>query len=107
MAALLVLAVIGSLIFLKTEMPNAFGMVGRKPYSKSAFTPFGSTVYWLAEETGILSKARKNSSSAMWNGAAQIQMPVEALGAAGSLIIFLANQIHFFISNAIPLKLRI
>jgi len=103
-----VFAVIGSLIFLKTEMPSTFEMVGRKPYSKSAFAPFDYTVCWLAEETGILNKAKKNSSFAMWNGAPRIQMPVEVLSAAGSLIIFLANHIYFHnISSAIPLKLRI
>jgi hypothetical protein len=107
MAALLVFAVIGSLIFFRVEMPNKSEMVGRKPYSKSAFAPFDNTVYWLAEETGILSKVKKNSSSTMWNGAPRVQMPVEALSVAGSLIIFLTNHIYFQnISYAIPLKLR-
>ena len=107
MAASLVFAVIGSLIFLRVETPNTFETVGRKPYSKSAFAPFDNTVYCLAEETGILSKARKNSSPVMWNGAPQVQMPVEALSAAGSLIILLINHFYFHISYAIPLKLRI
>jgi hypothetical protein len=108
MATLLVFAVIGSLIFVKTEMPNTFGLVGSKPYSKSAFAPFGNTVYWLAEETGILYKAKKNLSYAMWNGVPQVQMPVEALCAAGSLIILLTNHIYIHnTSSVIPLKLRI
>jgi len=108
MAALLVFAVIGSLIFFRVEMPNTYEMVGRNPYSKSAFASFGNNVYWLAEETGILSKARKNSSSAIWNLLPQIQIPVEALCAIGSVIILLANHNNFYnIDNAISLKLRI
>jgi len=107
-AALLVFAVIGSLIFLKTEMPSKFEMVGRKPYSKSAFAPFGNAVYCLAEETVILSKAKKNSSCAMWNGAPQVQIPAEALRVAISLITLLTDYIYFQnISYAILLKLRI
>jgi len=43
-AALLVLAVFGSLAFLGAEMPHAFEMGGSKPYSKSAFTPFDHSV---------------------------------------------------------------
>jgi len=107
-AALLVFAVIESLIFLKTETPNTFEMVGRKPYSESAFAPFDNTVYWLAEETGILSKIRKNLSSTMWNGAPRVQIPVEVLSVAGSLIALLTNHFYsHYISYAIPLKLRI
>ena len=101
-------AVIGSLIFFKVDMPNTFEMAGRNPYSKSAFASFGNTVYWLAEETCMLSKAKKNSSYAMWNGAPQAQIPVEALSAAGSLIMILTNHIYiYYICYAIPLKLRI
>ena len=108
MAAMLVFAVIGSLIFLKTEMPHAFEMAGRKPYSKSAFASFGNAVYCLAEETGILSKAKKNTSSAIWNWAPLVQIPVEALCATGSLIILLADHIYLHnINYAITPKLRI
>jgi len=108
LAALLVLAVIGSLIFLKTEMPNTFGTVGRKPYSKSAFVPFGNTVYWLAEETGILSKVKKNSLSAIWNGAQPVLMPIGIQSTAGCFILFLTNYIYYHnINNVVPLKLRI
>ena len=108
MAALLVFAVIGSLIFLKTEISNTFEMMGRKPYSKSVLAPFGNTVYWLTEETGISSKARKNSSPVMWNGAPQVQIPVEVLSSVRSLIMFFRNHIYFQnINYAIPLKLRI
>jgi hypothetical protein len=107
MAALLVLTVICPLIFLKTEMPNTFGMAGGKPYSKSAFAPFGNTVYWLAEETSM-NKAKKNSSSVMLNGAPLVLMPVEIQSVAGCFILLLTKHIYYHnINNAVLLKLRI
>jgi len=110
-AALLVCAVFASLFFSRVEMPNNFEMLGRKPYSTGVFTPFGHTVYWLAEKTNILSKAKKNSSSAMWNGEPRVLMPVEVQSAAESLIILLVHLTNYLylpnINNAIPLRLRI
>jgi len=107
MAALLVFAIFGSLVFLKAETHNNLETGRRKPYSTGVFIPFDHTIYWLAEETGIASKAKKNSSSVMWNGA----LPVDVQSDAESLItlsIFITNNIYFpNINNAIPLKLRI
>ena len=108
MAALLMFAVFGLLIFSSAEMPNTFETGGRKPYSKSAFTPFDHTVYWLAEETSTINRAKRNSYSAVWNGTPRVLMPVEITSAAGSLITLLTNYIYFHnINNAVPLKLRI
>jgi len=111
MAALLVFVIFWSLIFLKAEMPNNLEIGGRKPYSTGVFIPFDHTIYWLAEETGILSKAKKNSSYAMWNGALRVLMPVDVQSATESLTMlstFITNNNYFSnISNAIPLNLRI
>jgi len=111
MAALLVCAVFGSLFFSRAEMPNNFEILGRKPYSTGVFTPFGHTVYWLAEKTNILSKAKKNLSSAMWNGAPRVLMPAVVQNAAECLIVLLVHLTNYLylpnISNAIPIKLRI
>jgi hypothetical protein len=109
-AALLVFAVFGSLVFSKAEMSNNFETEGKKPYSKGVFSPFDHTVYWLVEETSILSKAKKNSFSAMWNGMPRILMPVEISTAEclSTLSIYITHHIYFSnINNAIPLKLRI
>jgi hypothetical protein len=108
MAALLALSVFGLLIFSSAEMPNTLEIEGRMPYSKSAFTPFDYTVYWLAEETSITNRAKKNSSSAAWNGTLRVLMPVEILSVAVSLITLLTSLIYLHnINNAVPLKLRI
>jgi hypothetical protein len=110
MAALLVFAVSGSLVFSKAEVPNNFEMGERKPYSKGVFIPLDNTVYWLAEETSIASKAKKNSST-IWNGAPRVLMPVEVQSTAECLTIlsiYITNHIYFStINDAIPLKLRI
>ena len=111
MAALLVFVIFGSVVFSKTEAPNTSEIRGRKPYSTGVFIPFAHSVLWLAEETSIVSKAKKNSSSVMWNGAPRALMPVDAQSAAGNLVIlsaFITSHIYFSnINEAIPLKLRI
>jgi len=111
MAALLVCAVFGSLFFSRVEMPNNLEILGRKPSSTGVFTPFGHTVYWLAEKTNILSKAKRNSSSVIWNGAPRALMPAGVQNAAECLIILLVHFTNYLylpnINNAIPLKLRI
>jgi hypothetical protein len=110
MAALLVFAVFGSLVFSKAEVPNNFEMGGKKPYSKGVFTPFDHTIYWLAEETSVVSKAKKNSSS-LWNGSPRVLMPVDIQSTAECLTIlsiYITSHIYFpNINNAIPLKLRV
>jgi hypothetical protein len=110
MASLLVFAVFGSLVFSKAEMPNNFEMGERKPYSKGAFAPFDHTIYWLAEETSIASKAKKNSSFVL-NGASRVLMPAEVQSTAECLTIlsiYVTNHIYFSnVNNAVPLKLRV
>jgi len=110
MAALLVFAIFGLLIFSKAEINNNFE-TGRKPYSKGVFIPFDHSIYWLAEETSILSKAKKHSSSAMWNGALCVLIPIDVQSTTKSLTmlsIFITNNNYFSnINNAIPLRLRI
>jgi hypothetical protein len=111
-AALLVFAVFGSLVFSKAEPPPRNSeMSGRRPYSKGAFSPFGHIIYWLAEKTSTESKAKKNSSAAMWKGAPGVIMSGGIQGAAECLIIlsiYITSRICFSkINNAVPLKLRI
>ena len=110
-AVLLVLAILGSLVFSKAEAHNNFETGGRKPYSKGVFIPFDHSIFWLAEETSIVSKAKKNSFSTMWNGALRVLMPVDLQSAAESLTIlstYITSYIYFSnVNKAIPLKLRI
>jgi hypothetical protein len=109
-AALLVFTVFGSLVFSKSETQRNFEVERKKPYTRGAFVPFDHTIYWLAEETCVVTKAKKNSSS-LWNGASRVLMPVEVQNAAECLSIFslyITNHIYFSnINNAIPLRLRI
>jgi hypothetical protein len=109
-AACLALAVSGLLFFSKVELPHVFE-TGRAPYSTGVFTPFDHTIYWLAEETGVAGKAKKNSASAMWNGAPRVIIPAGIHSAAeyhSAISIFLTDYNYFpNINNAIPLRLRV
>jgi hypothetical protein len=111
MAALLVFVIFGSVVFSRAEAPNNSEIRGRKPYSTGVFIPFAHSVFWLAEETSIVSKAKKNSSSVLWNGALRALMPADVQSAANGLIIisaYITSHIYFSnINEAIPLKLRI
>ncbi|MDR2922463.1 MAG: hypothetical protein LBU85_03855 [Treponema sp.] len=106
-----VLAVSGAFIFSVFENPLDFEPDGNKPYSNGIITPVDNVIDWLAENTSIITKVNKHSSSLLRNGLLRVLKSVGLHSDADYITVFslrTAKINHFLFSKkTILLKLRI
>ena len=110
-AATLVLAVLGTCIFFRTEIFHDIETIKNKPYSNSVVAPVDHAADWLAENTITVNRIKKVSSPSLWNGTPRAVIYLKTHSAADYSAfssIHAANPYYFpNCKNTISLKLRI
>ena len=109
-AAVLGLVVLGTFVFLRSDIFHDSETNGKKPFSNGTFAPVDYTIDWLAENSITVNRTKRASSYALRNGVQRVLLLLKIHRATENLVLFpihTENHNYLLNNNVIPLRLRI